>query len=170
MWTQSYQQVKNVIKNVYFCFPSAPLYLGVVSLATWHLFTVIYPHFRLQIPCSLSNHLHGLAITPIRKVFLLFLAAFVIAAILQKRIPRRISQNRQEAGHAIPTLRISSAPHWDINLKAQGISASMRSIWTSSESQAILASLQRTSDLQELRGDPNHDRWESQPAQDRDLL
>lgn len=93
--------------------------------------------------------------------FFLFLSAFVLLQVLRGRIPRRISQNRQEAGRAIPTLRISSVPHWDINLKAQRISASMRSIWTSSESQAILPSLQRTSDLQELRGDADHDRQEN---------
>lgn len=171
MWTRRYQQVKSVIKDVYFCFPSALLYLGCFFfLSPWHLFTEIYPHLdnrflvHFQITCThWQSHLSG-------RFFFLFLSAFVLLQVLPKRIPRRISQNRQEAGHAIPTLRISSVPHWDINLKAQRISASMRSIWTSSESQAILPSLQRTSDLQELRGDPDHDRQENGAEENGDLL
>jgi len=38
----------------------------------------------------------------------------------------------------------------------------MKSIWTSSESQAILPSTQRTPDLQELIGDPDHNQQQSQ--------
>lgn len=40
----------------------------------------------------------------------------------------------------------------------------MKSIWTTSESQAILPSTQKTSDLQELIGDPNHDQQKLQPT------
>lgn len=40
----------------------------------------------------------------------------------------------------------------------------MKSIWTSSESQAILPSTQKTPDLQELIGDPNHDQQKLQPT------
>lgn len=40
----------------------------------------------------------------------------------------------------------------------------MKSIWTTSESQAILPSTQKTSDLQELIGDPNHDQEKLRPT------
>ena len=40
----------------------------------------------------------------------------------------------------------------------------MKSIWTTSESQAILPSTKKTSDLQELIGDPNHDQQKLQPT------
>lgn len=40
----------------------------------------------------------------------------------------------------------------------------MKSIWTTSESQGILPSAQKTCDLQELIGDPNHDQQKLQPT------
>lgn len=40
----------------------------------------------------------------------------------------------------------------------------MKSIWTTSESQGILPGAQKTSDLQELIGDPNHDQQKLQPT------
>lgn len=51
-------------------FPFSFVIPGGCFLATWCLFTVIYPHSGQQIPCSFSNYLHALATTPIRKVFL----------------------------------------------------------------------------------------------------
>lgn len=67
-----------------FCFPSASLYLGVVFLATWHLFTVIYRSFRQKILCSFSHYLHALEIRRITPGFL-FLYAFVIALSSMKK-------------------------------------------------------------------------------------